>query len=98
MLFGLYRARPLPEFWSLVAVRALARNLFIKYCRAKVCLRQSYSDCGFASPCTLGGMSIHLRRIAQGLLLLNLSGLTLVPSTPGAGAARNHFDVSSRHQ
>eukprot|EP00198_Chlamydomonas_reinhardtii_P010037 XP_001699374.1 VPS16-like protein [Chlamydomonas reinhardtii] len=36
VLFGLYRARPLPEFWSLVAVRALARNLFIKYCRAKM--------------------------------------------------------------
>ncbi|KAG2424052.1 hypothetical protein HYH02_015233 [Chlamydomonas schloesseri] len=35
VLFGLYRARPLPEFWSLVAVRALARNLFIKYCKAK---------------------------------------------------------------
>ncbi|KAG2491741.1 hypothetical protein HYH03_009904 [Edaphochlamys debaryana] len=35
VLFGLYRALPLPEFWALVAARALARNLFIKYCRAK---------------------------------------------------------------
>ncbi len=36
VLFGLYRARPLAQFWSMVASRTLARNLFIKYCRAKV--------------------------------------------------------------
>ncbi|GLC37683.1 hypothetical protein PLESTM_000635700 [Pleodorina starrii] len=35
VLFGIYRSRPLPEFWSLVAPRALARSLFIKYCRSK---------------------------------------------------------------
>ncbi|GFR52294.1 hypothetical protein Agub_g14829, partial [Astrephomene gubernaculifera] len=35
VLFSLYRSRPLPEFWSLVAGRALARNLLVKYCRDK---------------------------------------------------------------
>ncbi|MEW5298634.1 MAG: hypothetical protein WDW36_001730 [Sanguina aurantia] len=35
VLFHIYRHRPLPEFWILVSSRALARNLFVKYCKAK---------------------------------------------------------------
>ncbi len=35
-LFAAYKTRPLPEFWRLVAPRALARNLFAKYMRAQV--------------------------------------------------------------
>ncbi|KAF5825586.1 hypothetical protein DUNSADRAFT_8366, partial [Dunaliella salina] len=35
VMFHIYRIRPLQEFWHLVSSRALARNLFLKYCRAK---------------------------------------------------------------
>ncbi|GIL65103.1 hypothetical protein Vafri_18928 [Volvox africanus] len=35
VLFGMYRACSLPEFWHVVAQRPLARNLFIRYCKAK---------------------------------------------------------------
>ncbi len=37
VLFAAYRAKPLPDFWALVGSRMLARNLFVKYARAKVC-------------------------------------------------------------
>ena len=36
MLFHAYRHRPTLEFWNLLSSRTLARNLFIKYCSAKV--------------------------------------------------------------
>jgi hypothetical protein len=36
VLFAAYRARPLPEFWRMVAGRPTARNLFVKYTRVKV--------------------------------------------------------------
>ncbi|KAI8468744.1 MAG: vacuolar protein sorting-associated protein 16 [Monoraphidium minutum] len=35
-LFAAYKQRPLPQFWALVAGRAAARNLFVKYAKAKV--------------------------------------------------------------
>mmetsp|Transcript_11428 Transcript_11428/g.29770 ORF Transcript_11428/g.29770 Transcript_11428/m.29770 type:complete len:737 (+) Transcript_11428:2-2212(+) len=35
VMFHIYQIRPLQEFWQLVSSRALARNLFLKYCRAK---------------------------------------------------------------
>lgn len=41
VLFAAYagvrnRSRSLSEFWSLVSARALARNLFVRYCKEKV--------------------------------------------------------------
>lgn len=35
-LFAAYKQRPLPAFWALVAGRAAAKNLFVKYAKAKV--------------------------------------------------------------
>ena len=35
-LFAAYTSRPLPLFWNMIAGRAPARNLFIKYAKTKV--------------------------------------------------------------
>jgi len=36
VLFHIYKHRSLQEFWSIVSSRALARNLFVKFCKARV--------------------------------------------------------------
>ncbi len=36
VLFAAYRTRPPAAFWQLVSSKALARNLFVKYCKARV--------------------------------------------------------------
>lgn len=36
VLLHVFRHRSLPDMWALVSQRAVARNLFVKYCKAKV--------------------------------------------------------------
>jgi hypothetical protein len=42
-LFAAYRSRTLPEFWRLVAPRATAKHLFVKFTRLKVIINFNHS-------------------------------------------------------
>ncbi|KAG2436636.1 hypothetical protein HXX76_006164 [Chlamydomonas incerta] len=94
VLFGLYRARSLPEFWSLVAVRALARNLFIKYCKAKEpeLLETILTSAATTSSSVAGAGMAQMSAVAAAV------AASYPPAVAAAELAGLHFRVALREE